>query len=210
MLTYKDGYICFSVCAHSMEVGREDSYYSNIQSTQLQSYGMSTTVNADPKNVYFRYMILRDLQALRFMREYFGENGRKLWDGKTIDLAGTSQGGFQAIALAALDKEIDSVELIVPWMCDVGGYTNGKRMGSALRPKLAEGIKYFDSVYFAKRINCKVTITAGLGDIVCPPCGIMAFYNALDCPKALTFLQNRTHGYVPPTCDKFTFTNLSE
>jgi len=210
VITYKDGYICFSVCAHSMEIGREDSYYSNIQSTQLQSYGMSTTINADPKNVYFRYMILRDLQALRFMREYFGENGRKLWDGKTIDLAGTSQGGFQAIALAALDKEIDSVELIVPWMCDVGGYTNGKRMGSALRPKLAEGIKYFDSVYFAKRINCKVTITAGLGDIVCPPCGIMAFYNTLECPKTLTFLQNRTHGYVPPTCDKFTFTNLSE
>lgn len=209
-LTYKDGYVCFAVCAHSMEVGREDSYYSNIQSTKLQSYGMSTVINADPKNVYFRYMILRDLQALRFMREYFGEDGNGLWDGETIDLSGTSQGGFQAIALAALDDEIDSVDLLVPWMCDVGGYTDGKRMGSALRPNLAEGIKYFDSVYFAKRITCDVKITAGLGDIVCPPCGIMAFYNTLDCPKSLTFLQNRTHGYVPPTCDTFTFDNLSE
>lgn len=205
-LLYEEGYAFFSVCAHSMEIGREASYYDELSSGGLESFGMSDTINANPEKVYFRYMILRDLQAIKFMREYFGKSGNGLWDGNTITLNGTSQGGFQAIALAALDGGINSIDVIVPWLCDIGGQDNGKRIGSALRPALSQGMRYFDSTSFAKRINCPVTVIGGLGDAVCPPAGIMALYNAFHDNVTLTFLQNRTHGYVPPKGDKFTFT----
>ena len=39
---------------------------------------------------------------------------------------------------------------------------------------------------------------AGLGDTTSEPSGIIAFYNALNCKKALTMYQNRSHTYNPP------------
>lgn len=205
MPSYSDDYISFAVCGHSIEIGQEKSYYTDLQNGVLKNYGWSTAENADPKNVYFRYMILRDLQALRFMKEYFGENGKGLWDGDTVTLSGSSQGGFQVIALAALDEDIDSISVGVPWLCDIGGYTDGKKIKSSFRPGFADGLGYFDSATFASRITCEVSITAGLGDPLCPPAGVAAMYNALNCPKSLTFGQNQTHSYVPPFGDKFTF-----
>lgn len=207
--SYSDGYITFSVCGHSIEQGQDPSYYSALSGNELKSHGWSTAENADPKNVYFRYMILRDLQALRFMKEYFGENGNGLWDGDTVTLSGSSQGGFQVIALAALDKDVDSISAGVPWLCDIGGYTDGKKIKSSFRPDFAEGLGYFDSATFASRITCNVSISAGLGDPLCPPAGVAVMYNALNCPKSLIFGQNRTHSYNPPTGDKFTFSSES-
>ncbi|MBQ8208505.1 MAG: acetylxylan esterase [Clostridia bacterium] len=203
--SYSGSQISFSVCGHSIEIGQEKSYYSELQNGVLKNHGWSVDENSDPKNVYFRYMILRDLQALRFMKEYFGEDGNGLWDGNTITLSGSSQGGFQVIALAALDKDIDSISAGVPWLCDIGGYTDGKKIKSSFRPDFAEGLGYFDSASFAARITCNVSINAGLGDPLCPPAGVAAMYNALNCPKSLTFGQNKTHSYTPPVGDKFTF-----
>ncbi len=201
---YGDNDITFSVCGHSIEVGMESSYYSNLQNGILNGHGFSTAENADGKNVYFRYMLLRDLQALRFMKEYFGANGLDLWNGK-INLSGESQGGFQVIALAALDKDVDYISAGVPWLCDIGGYTDGKKIKSSFRPDFADGLGYFDSASFASRINCDVFISAGLGDPLCPPAGVAAMYNALNCSKSLFFVQNQTHSYIPPHGDIFKF-----
>ncbi len=203
--SYSDNTITFAVCGHSIEVGMEDSYYKDLESGILNDHGWSTSENSDGKNVYFRYMLLRDLQALRFMKEYFGSDGLDIWNGDSINLSGSSQGGFQVIALAALDKDVDSISAGVPWLCDIGGYTDGKKIKSSFRPDFAEGLGYFDSASFAKRINCRTSISAGLGDPLCPPAGVAAMYNALNCPKSLTFGQNQTHSYRPPYGDKFTF-----
>ncbi|MBR3965977.1 MAG: acetylxylan esterase [Clostridia bacterium] len=203
--SYNGNSITFAVCGHSIEIGMDSSYYSDLQKGILNGHGWSTAENADGKNVYFRYMLLRDLQALRFMKEYFGEGGLDIWDGDSINLSGSSQGGFQVIALAALDKDVDSISAGVPWLCDIGGYTDGKKIKSSFRPDFADGLGYFDSASFASRIKCKVSISAGLGDPLCPPAGVAAMYNALNCPKSLTFGQNQTHSYRPPYGDKFTF-----
>ncbi len=197
--------ITFAVCGHSIEIGMDESYYMDLQGGILNGHGWGTAENADGKNVYFRYMLLRDLQALRFMKEYFGADGLDLWDGDSINLSGASQGGFQVIALAALDKDVDFISAGVPWLCDIGGYTDGKKIKSSFRPDFADGLGYFDSASFASRITCRVSISAGLGDPLCPPAGVAAMYNALNCPKSLTFGQNQTHSYTPPYGDKFTF-----
>ena len=200
-----DGYITFAVCGHSIEVGEDSTYYTDLASDALKGHGWYATDNADPNEVYFKYMLLRDLQALRFMKQYFGSDGNGLWDGKTITLSGASQGGFQVIALAALDSDVTSVNAGVPWLCDIGGYTDGKKIKSSFQPEYCDSIRYFDTANFAKRVKCPVSISAGLGDPLCPPAGVAAMYNSLTCPRTLVFKQGGTHSYTQPNGELFEF-----
>lgn len=200
-----DGYITFAVCGHSIEVGEDSTYYTDLASGALKGHGWYATDNADPNEVYFKYMLLRDLQALRFMKQYFGSDGNSLWDGKTITLSGASQGGFQVIALAALDSDVTSVNAGVPWLCDIGGYTDGKKIKSSFQPEYCDSIRYFDTANFAKRVKCPVSISAGLGDPLCPPAGVAAMYNSLTCPRTLVFKQGGTHSYTQPNGELFEF-----
>lgn len=188
-------HIVFNVCAHAHELGREASYYNGL----LANYGFTGNESRDTS--YFRTMIMRDIQAVRFVKAYAGTegvniNGQKsalgIWNG-TLRVHGGSQGGFQSIAIAALDKDVTEAYLVAPWLCDVGG------TASEFRPKYTSDLRYFDSVYFSKRIDdkVKVTIVAGLGDYICPPSGIVALYNATGGSVTMYFKQGMTHGYTP-------------
>ena len=193
----------FSVSAHAIEMGQDSSYYAN--QTWLTGYGFSN--NEDPEDVYFKGMILRDIQALRFMKQYFGENGPDqrfsgLWNG-SIGIIGGSQGGFQAIAVSALESDhITNVEAYCPWLCDIGGYGVDGRQKSTFMPAYTPALEYFDTVNFAKRIQsgCVVKVgTVGLGDYVANPAGNTVLYNSIpdDVVKEIEYVQNRTHGVLP-------------
>ena len=183
------------------------------------TYGMSPTVNADREKVYYRQMLLRDYQAVEFLLKYFSStsdateyNGidvgswAGLWNGTVVDVNGGSQGGFQAIGVAALHPAVTSMSASIPWLCDIGAGTTknpvGTYIGSGNRPAYAAGLDYVDSAFLAKRITCKAVITAGLGDPTCPPSGVMAMYNNLangksaqDGPYSLKFTQSMIHGF---------------
>ena len=183
------------------------------------TYGMSPTVNADREKVYYRQMLLRDYQAVEFLLKYFSStsdateyNGidvgswAGLWNGKVVDVNGGSQGGFQAIGVAALHPAVTSMSASIPWLCDIGAGTTkdpvDTYIGSGNRPAYAAGLDYVDSAFLAKRITCKTEITAGLGDPTCPPSGVMAMYNNLtndksaqDGPYSLKFTQSMVHGF---------------
>ena len=195
----------FNVCAHSIEIGQDNSYYSSLKMGKLNGYGFSKIENSDRETVYFKEMLLRDVQALRFMKKYFGENGTDerfagLWDGETIQITGGSQGGFQAIAVAALEGGVTKVDSYSPWLCDIGGQgVNGKQT-SDFMPEYTAALEYYDTINFAKRINCEISIgTVGLGDYTTPPAGITALYNSLpnSVNKKIVYRQNRTHGVDP-------------
>ena len=64
-----------------------------------------------------------------------------------------------------------------------------------------DAMGYFDPINLAKYVpsTCHVTITrAGLGDYTCPPSGLAILYNNLKSPKTINWMQNSTHGYIPP------------
>ena len=187
--------IVLNVCAHSIELGRESGYYKNL----LANYGFTGNENRDTS--YFRTMIMRDLQAVRFIKAYAGTegvniNGAKsslgIWNGK-LKLYGGSQGAFQGIAVAALDKDVTDAYWYIPWMCDVGG------TASEFRPKYTDALRYYDTVFFSKRIDDKVniTLTAGLGDYICPPSGVVALFNEMGGNVTMYFKQGMTHGFTP-------------
>ncbi|MBR6603688.1 MAG: leucine-rich repeat protein, partial [Clostridia bacterium] len=187
------------------------TYYTNYTGYLAKTYGYSnnhgynTDENSDPNTTYFKYMILRDLQALNFIKLYFGEKAVSgyeswagLWDGENILVTGPSQGGLQSLAVAGLDSDVNEVDVEVPWCGDVGAVTDDSdRAKSTLTSKIGfrEGLRYIDVANHAANISkdCKVTINAGLIDAICPPSTIFSIYNNLNCDATLTMHQNKAH-----------------
>lgn len=135
-------------------------------------------------------MILRDVQALRFLKTM------KEWNGKDILLFGGSMGGFQATAVAALEPGVTELSVFIVWMCDVSGRSVGRLAGWL--PDYTENLNCFDSVFFAARVTCPTVITqAGLIDYTATPTGMAAYYNALRGKKQITFVQSADHGLSP-------------
>ncbi len=181
------GTLMLCINAHGIENGRDADYYKGLG---LDKYGFNNEENAKPETSYFNGMILRVLRSLEFLK------AQPEWNGRDLIVSGGSQGGFQSLAGAALDKDVTKCMVNVPWMCDLGGVTIGRLRG--WRPDYAEGLGYYDSVNMGKRIACPVTITAGLGDYVCPPSGVSVLYNNLRSEKQLELIQGMTHQYTPP------------
>lgn len=196
--TTREDKIVMTVNAHSIDNGRDSSYYTEVASTVLYAYGYSTSENADRDTVYFKNMILRDLQALRYAKTL------EEWNGDDIVLNGGGQGAYQALAVASLDNDVDHVYASCPWLCDIGGELLGRLDGD--RPDYTDALGYYDAINFAKRIKCETRIEAGLGDYISPPSGVASLYNAMNAPVTLEFIQGMTQSYTPIEGERFELT----
>lgn len=180
--------ISLSINAHGIDNGREADYYGSLRNGELRNYGLSA-VN-DPAKSYFRDMLLRAVRALEYARSL------PEWNGRDLSVGGGSQGGFQALAVAALrPDDVTACNVNVPWMGNQGGARAGRANG--FYPAFTPAILYYDSINFAKRIKCPVRIEMGLGDTTCPPSAVTAIYNALNAPKWMRMTQGKTHNYTP-------------
>ena len=180
-------FITVCVNAHSMENLRSDEYYE-AKATELGDFG---AIGDTRETSYFYGMLMRDVAAIRYAETAFAD----LWNGVDIRTNGGSMGGFQAVAVAGIYPKVNSVGTGITWLCDLGGQSSGGTRLIGWRPDYNDATKYFDTVYFAPRVNGIVSIDAGLGDNICPPCGLAALYNALTCDKSIIWTQNRDHGY---------------
>lgn len=198
--------IYFHACAHPMEQDREKEYY-NAESLGLSGYGLAAEEHIVPETSYFLGMVLRDIQALRFLKTYFSADGGKpfdgapteewrgLWNEENIYMAGGSQGAFQALAMTALVPDrIKACHVRYPWLSNVASVTDETRIISTFLPKFADGIRYFDSASFAERINVPLTIVTGMADTLCLPASMYMVYNAAKGPAKITFIQAMPHG----------------
>ena len=204
------------VNAHSTTLGETHTYdeLTDWEKGSAGKYGWDSTRTADRETIYYKYMLLRDLQAIRFAQLCFGPEGynktvdgidfsqfRGLWDGENVHTSGSSQGGFQATAMAALCPDVTYCETSMTWLCDVAGGTVDGKVSSSFRPSRAQntdgryGLDYFDSAFFATMITCPYKVAViGAGDVVAPVSGILAMYNNLDVPeKSAMFTQGRDH-----------------
>lgn len=160
------------------------------------SYAFNDAANNSKMTTYFRGMMIRDLMGLKYLKTM------DKWDGENLVVSGGSQGGLQAVTVAAHSKGGTVLEIGAPWFCDLRGPQQGYMRG--WRPSFAEGLRYFDTASHATFVKCPVKVTAGLGDYVCPPSGVMALYNGFKTAKTIDFTQAATHPYSPPERDVFT------
>ena len=179
--------IVFDINAHGIENRREASYYNDLKNGELKGYALSASENENPENSYFKGMLMRLMRGLEFVKSL------PEWNGKDFTVSGGSQGGFQAIAAAALDHDVTWCNAGVPWMANLGGVTKG-RMGG-FQPTWTPGLGYYDTANFAKRVKCPVAITTGTADYTCPPSSVMVVYNNISAPAKVEIWQaaNHTH-----------------
>lgn len=193
----KGNAIQFSINPHGFANGlKAEEYVALAKVAPYAEFGYHKELNTDPHTVYFKYMLLRALQAVRYCKTL------ELWDGKNITVFGSSMGGFQATHVAAFDKDVTKLDILVPWMCDLRGVEDGRIHGKT--PDASVGLDYYDTVTAGARVTCETHILAGLGDNSCPPAGILSLYHAIPSKKkTLEMLQNKTHPYTPPTCERY-------
>ena len=193
--------IVFYVNAHGVEYLRDNAYYEAFGAAIKQNgniYAFDNTVNSDPEVCYFNGMLLRVLRALQYVKTL------EAWNGQELHLIGSSQGGLQSIWGAALDHDVTSADIAVPWCCDLGGRDNYKRNFGYWHIQYNPALNYYDCMNMAKRITCPIVISrAGLGDYTCPPSGISIMYNNLKCKKEIIWHQGSEHNYIPENCETF-------
>lgn len=192
------GAIYMNINAHGIVNGQPKEFYSNLRNTTLKNYWHRGAKNRE--EIYFHGMYLRVMRALDYMKS------RPEWDGKTLIVSGSSQGGGQAIAAAALDPQVTLCVAAVAALSDHSGsfakrqpgwpkfYTNSAKAD----PKMVEATAYYDNVFFARRIKCETWLTAGLFDTTCSPAGIHVVFNNLAAKKKdLDIFPTGSHSGAP-------------
>lgn len=189
--------IVFHINAHGYDLGKDAAYYKKFFA-ERPSYGFSMKENANPKTSYYHGMAMRVIRAFDFAKTLPG------WNGKDLIAQGGSQGGLQTAWAGSQVKGLTLCRPSVTWCSDLAGKTIGRLGG--WHPPYVKGLDYYDTVFHARRIpkSCKLEITRiGLGDYVCPPSGVAAQYNAANCPKKASWVQNSTHMYVPADKEEY-------
>lgn len=181
----KEGAIALDLNAHGLPNGREEAFYAALAAGELKDYRKAGRASRD--SIYFLGMFLRLIRALDFL------TAQPEWDGRTVVVSGSSQGGAQAIAAAGLDPRVTYFVAGVPAMCDHTGSVAGRIAGW---PKFIEtnerpgadvvaAVRYYDGVNFAARARAPGFFTVGFIDTTCPPTSVYAAYNALSAPKEI-------------------------
>jgi cephalosporin-C deacetylase-like acetyl esterase len=179
-----DGAIALDLNAHGLPNGRDAAFYEALAKGELKDYRSAGRESRD--TVYFLGMFLRLVRAIDFLTE------QPEWDGRTVAVYGSSQGGAQAIAAAGLDSRVSFFVAGVPAMCDHTGFLANRISGwpkfvptgeKSPSAAVVSAIRYYDAVNFAARAKAPGYFTVGFIDTTCPPSSVYAAYNALRTPK---------------------------
>jgi cephalosporin-C deacetylase-like acetyl esterase len=182
------GMLSLDINAHGIPNGKPAEFYKALSEGELKGYPQFG--NKDREQCYFKGMFLRLIRAIDFLA------AQPEWDGKTLIVYGSSQGGFQAFAAAGLDERVTFICAGVPAGCDhTGSQANRVNGWPKIVPNDAEGkpdaaalqaSRYFDCVNFATRAKCRgAAVTVGFIDTTCPPTSVYAAYNALTMTKSI-------------------------
>jgi cephalosporin-C deacetylase-like acetyl esterase len=182
------GMLALDINAHGLPNGKPADFYKALAAGELRDYRVRGRENRE--QVYFKGMFLRVVRAIDFLTSL------PEWDGKTLIVYGSSQGGFQAFAAAGLDERVTFICAGVPAGCDhtgmkvkrVAGWPKLVAWNENGRPDEAslQAARYFDNVNFATRAKCRgAAVTVGFIDGTCPPTSVYAAYNALTVPKEI-------------------------
>lgn len=186
-----EGWLTLNINAHDLPIDESVAYYQQQEAGPLRNYW--NIGNDDRDTSYYLRMYLSCYRAVEYLRS------RSDWDGSTIVVMGTSQGGQQTLVTAGIHPAITAALALVPAACDMLAPDAGRAPGFPSwyfntagkdAAKVRAAGRYYDPVNFARRIQCPVLVGAGLHDeTLAPPSSILAAVNAIPSPKEIHFLQ---------------------
>jgi cephalosporin-C deacetylase-like acetyl esterase len=180
------GWLAFNVSSHDMAPDQATGVPANYQAIG----------NTDRESSYFLNMYLRDVRAVDYITT------RADWNGKTIVATGTSMGGQQSLATAALQPKITAVIANEPSGADSNGDLHGRRAGYPNWPSTDATVMktalYFDTVNLASRIKVPTIVAIGFLDTIAPPAGIWTALNQVRGPHEAVPMIDAEHNNITP------------
>ena len=182
------GFLAMDINAHGLPNGKPEEFYKEQAEGALKDYRY---VGRDSRDeCYFRGMFLRLVRAIDVL------TAQPQWDGKTVVVYGSSQGGYQALVAAGLDQRVTFISAGVAAGCDhsgmminrIAGWPKLVAIGADGKPdpKGLETARYFDAMNFATRIKTAgACLTVGFIDTTCPPSSVYAAYNQISSSKQI-------------------------
>jgi cephalosporin-C deacetylase-like acetyl esterase len=189
-----EGWLVLNISAHDLPIDAPQSFYDGLSNGALKNY--PAIGNDDREQSYFLRMYLSCYRAVDFLA------ARPEWDGKTLIVTGTSQGGLQSFVAAALNPKVTGIMALVPAGCDNSGDLVGRKPGWPYwmanarnhdTNKVRETSRYFDGVNFAARVKCPALVGLGLIDTTSPPSGVFAAVNQLKGSKEIIVMPDANH-----------------
>lgn len=183
------GWLAINVMAHPYPIDQSDAYYTALggEGGALDNYTRIGNTSRDTS--YLLGMILGCVRAADYICS------RPDWNGTTLLATGVSQGGFQAIALAALEPRVSAVITRIPAGAESAGIFAGRGHGwpywtTPTAPNaeiIKETSRYYDIINFAPRVTVPTLVGMGLIDTTCPPSGVHGMINELQGAKEVVF-----------------------
>jgi cephalosporin-C deacetylase-like acetyl esterase len=189
-----EGWLVLNILAHDLPIDAPPSFYEQQYAGPLQNYW--AIGNDDRDASYYLPMYLSCYRAAEYLAQ------RPDWNGETLVVCGTSQGGQQTLVAAAIHPRVTAALALVPAGCDMLGPAVGRTGGwpqwyDQLHGKdparVREASRYYDVANFAPRIKCPLLVGVGLIDQVCPPEGVIAALNQADAAKEVVVLPTSGH-----------------
>ena len=191
-----NGWLALNINAHDLPIDQTQAFYDDVLKTKLEK-NYAAVGNEDKDTSYFLRMYLSCYRAIEYLKS------RPDWDGKTLVVMGTSQGGLQTLMIGGLyPGKISALIANVPAGCDLTGPSIGRQAGwpmwwwqTANRDavKVRETSRYYDVVNFASRITAPALVATGLIDETCPDHGVCAAFNQMKSPKELVVMERSDH-----------------
>lgn len=178
------GYIVLSMGVHSIPNDLDPEIYRNLDGGALRGY---PTFNMHEREAYYYYAVIQAaVRAVDYVASLHECNG-------CIATYGGSQGGFLAIAAAALNPDVRFVVANFPAMSDLAGYAHGRAGGwphifrnpENRTESLLGNLSYFDTVNFARILDKPGIYGFGFNDLTCAPTTTYSVYNSIRAPKSL-------------------------
>ncbi len=173
------GWLVVNISVHDQPVDQDKPFYDALyaEGGALNRYYLQGRENRD--TFYYRRVFLGFVRCIDFL------TAQPEWDGKTVLVFGSSQGGGSTLVAAGLDPRVTAASANVPALCDHKGLLLGRTSGwprlipSAEAKDVIETAGYYDAANFAKNIRCPVLVSVGLVDATCPATSVFAAFNAI-------------------------------
>lgn len=152
-----------------------------------------------PDTYYYRRVFIDAVRAVAAARTH------PVVDPARVAIAGASQGGGIALAVAGLLSDLTAVMVDVPFLChirratqlvDTQPYQEISRYCQVHRDKVEtvfHTLAYFDGVNFATRASAAALFSVGLMDDTCPPSTVFAAYNHYAGPRQIRVYEYNRH-----------------
>lgn len=188
------GWLVLNISAHDLPIDQPEQFYKDQDAGPLKGYAMLG--NTDRDQSYFLRMFLACSRAVDYLAS------RPDWNGQTLVVTGTSQGGLQAIAAAGLNPKVTALIVNVPAGCDVTAPLAGralpwpywlKNATATNREAVIRTSMYFDAQNFAPRVKCPALVSFGLLDRTATASGVSVMAAQLAGPVEKLVLTKSEH-----------------